>query len=368
MSRSTVSLLALALAALPSSAAHRTRRTCELELSLPDGPAARAWAGVGPATEPRPLADTFVAERAWLLEPLPDAGSAALGARMWEAWGRWLGEAANAGGEAPVARTGLALIALRSERWADAWREVAALAGHPECVAALMPHLLPGAPLDGPADAGGFPAPLPEGVLLRPALPPALESEPSYGIAPRRARVSGFRIGEALLELEVTVEPAGVQVDLRHLGGGPARLAVLLPEPSDQEIRVEYIDWFRQDDRHAPLAVELVPGGEPRTLFGRFLPREPDLPAPPPQDALPRTIELGGLWIEVGPQVQDAALPRAAVEALGRVLGVPAGLCAPLDPPPRGAYAGVILRYSDAAQGELLLRRVASAAEKFLLP
>lgn len=332
-------------------------------LELGAGPAERALASLAAETPASSLRELAGPERGFLVASSPLAAEQI--ARTWEAWGEWLGRAAADPEDAP-ARAGLCLLALRAGRWEDAWRQVERLGAAPSMLAALLPHLAPGVPLEHAAGPGGAPPALPDGVLLRPALPPELPPGGFASTGPRRLLARAFRVGAALLELELALEPSGVQVDVRHLAGGPARLFVELPEPWDAAIRIQYVDWFRQDDPRAPLAVELGPGSEPVTLYGRFLARELPLPAAP-RGELPRTIREGGLWIELDPARCEPGPPRAAALALGRALGVPAGLRAPGDPPPPGPFAGVVLHYASALEGARLLERVASTAEAFLL-
>ena len=331
-------------------------------VELPDGPAAVAWAGVGQETAPAPLGGSWLAERTTRA-----AGGAddPLEVR-WLAWARWLGEEAAAEQADPERRAGLALIALEQHRWDDAWRHLAHLAAHPGHAAGLMPRLLPGAPAGSEALAGGHSAPLPDGVVLQPAPPPAARREGGR-VQTRRATVHGLQIGAAWVDMAVLVEPAGVEVTLTHVGGAAARLAVRLPQPAGQRIGIEYNNWFRQDTVGEPLAVELAPQSEPVVLFGRFVPTDHPLPASP-IGRLPSQLTGGGLWIELGANC-EAIRPRAraAAAALGVLLAIPTGLRDPLDPPPAGAWSGTVLRLADPEGADAVLAAIASAAEAHVL-
>ncbi|MAF64683.1 MAG: hypothetical protein CMJ84_03350 [Planctomycetes bacterium] len=333
-------------------------------VELPDGPAATAWAGVGPATTPAAIGGT------WLDEQARDAGGAGdpLTDR-WLAWARWLkAEAADAGEHPdPQRRTGLALLALEQRRWGDAWRHLARLSAHPGFAAGLMPRLLPGAPADAEILAGGLLAPLADGVVLRPAPPPATERA-GRRIQTRRATVHGLRIGAAWIDMALLVEPAGVEVTLTHVGGAATSLAVRLPQPAGRLIGIEYNDWFRQDTVGDPLAVELTPECDPVVLFGRFVPTDHILPASP-AGRLPAGLDGGGLWIEVGPTC-EALRPRAraAAKALGELLDIPAGLREPIAPPPASPWHGTLVHLADPQQAESVLTAIASAAEAHVLP
>jgi len=340
-------LLAAALLALPG-----LPRPGEVE--LPDGPAARAWAGVGPETVARELSGD------WLERAVAEAAGGAEGLEAeWTAWAAWLAGEAAATEPDPRRRSALALHALRQGRWGSAWRHFEALGATPEWAAAVMPHFLPGAPT-GRARA------LPDGALLRPAVPPASGEAGAWRFETREAWARGVRIGAAEVELRVLVEAAGVELTLRHTGGGPTTFQVLLPEPAGMAIRVEYLDWMRQDTLRQPLPVSLAPGGEPVVLFGRFLPSESRLPATP-AGALPPQLARGGLWLEVEPLSSSEPLARAAATALGRALDVPAGLRRPSDPPSGAPWSGTVVRVPDGAEAGRLLASIAAAAEDYLL-
>lgn len=334
-------------------------------VELPDGPAAVAWAGVGAETEPAPIGGD------WLVERARDAGGTGEPVTdRWLAWASWLAAEAAAGraGEDadPRRRAALALVALEQRRWNDAWHHFARLSAHPELAAGLMPRCLPGVPAGAGVLPGGLPAPLADGVVLRPAPPPPPAGPARLGET-RRAAAHGLRIGTAWVDMAVLVEPAGVEITLTHVGGGPARFAVRLPQPAGRRIGIEYADWFRQDTLGEPLAVELVPGCEPVTLFGRFVPFDRDLPASPGAD-LPAGLKGGGLWIEVGGACEALRLEAgAAAAAVGELLAIPAGLRDPRSVPAAGPFSGTVVHLADPARARSVLAALASAAEAHVL-
>jgi len=328
-------------------------------VALPEGPVARAWAGVGEGTRAIDLGTALLGEAAWLADP-----AAATPERRWSAWARWLGEGARAPRPDPKRRAGLLLLARDQGRWRDAWIHLERLGGTPEWAAAAMPHLVPGVPLGTPAGRGGLPGPLPDGALLRPVPPPALEYPEGGRPVARSVTVEGLRIGEAIVTFVVTVEASGIEVDVTHTGGGPARLRVLLPTPPGQEIRVEYVDWMRQDEVGSPLLLELSPGDEEHSLYGRFVPRREALPATPAGE-LPQQLLRGGLWIECAEGSAAEPESRAAARAFGELLGLRTGISRPGGPSPTPPWSATILRLpSEEAEATRFLGRIASAVEE----
>lgn len=335
----TPPLLLLALAAVAGSPEAP-------RVELPPGPAARAWAGVGPETAPAELA--------------PVAREVLSGAD----WARWAAELAaerDAEDADPARRAALALRARAQGRDEDAWRHLAACGGDPTWVAALLPALLPGVPLELLAQDGarGVVDALPDGVLLSPAPPP-----PVAGEWRREASLAGLRVGGAVLDLTVTVDYDGVQVDLQHRAGEPARVLVQLPEPREFEIRVAYLDWSRLDEP-GPVAVELAPGSEERSVYGRFAARATpwtlELPA-----ELPEGLARGGLVIVHPPDPARRERLAGLDAALAELLGVPCRRVERAHPgPPASAEVQVDLF---EAGWEAKLEGLLSQVERFVLP
>jgi hypothetical protein len=319
-------------------------------LTLPDGPAAKVWAGVGPDTQPAELP--------------PEAR---LGLDPWNqpaTWKRWaelvrLEEQTND----PARRAELCLLAKAHGRASDAWHHYQALGADPTWVAAVTPSLLPGVPAGSPVAPGGRAAPLPDGVLLTPFLPPTSRRG---AVEWRTATVHGLTIGEAVLDLTITVEATGVQVDLAHVSGGAAKVSVLLPEPEGFQIRVEYVDWLRRDNDQirTPITVELKPGEEPRQLYGRVLEQRSHLPTGAARK-LPASLLLGGLVFEVpADDPQRADLARIA-GVIGELLQVETRVDTPGAPRPE--WSCTVFRLPPGHERLERLRYLASAIEAYLL-
>ncbi len=336
-------------------------RAAEQRISLPESSAARAFASVAPDTTPTDLATGLYAEDAWLRAP-----AASEPATVYSRWGTWLAAEAGAIAIDPRSRSGLVLFAAHQRRFEDAWNHFARLSASPEWAAAVLPQLLPGAPAEFGAASGGVPGALPDGVLLAPAPPPPPASDPRGSLRPRSAEVKGVRIGEALVDIRVSIEPSGVQVDLEHVGGGPATVRVLLPEPVGQEIRVEYLDWMRQDGLRAPLVVALSPADEEEhTLWGRFQPRRVPMPALPKAEP-PRAFLRGGLFLSLDTGGELEAEAKAFASALGALFGVPTGVLATGDLPQVDVYEPILVSLPAAPAGRLRLVQLLSSVERHL--
>ncbi len=326
---------------------------------LPASPAARAWASVGPETTPISLSEELLEQNPWLRRPR-DADPEL----VWGRWGEWLG--AERARELTDARerTGLLVLATSEARWSDAWLHFGRLGAAPRWAAAVLPHLFLGLPLDHPIEAGGIPAPLADGVLLTIAPPPAPAGAPRGSFVRRQASFPGLRIGAARVDLRITLEPSGVQVDLQHVGGDAASVRVLLPEPEGSEIRVEYIDWMREDERRAPLKLELLPGSEEHNLFGRFTERRERMPALPGQ-SLPESLKRGGLWIETEGELEPEL--RAFASSLGSLFDLEAGLCSRKVPPPASPWTQTICHVGTGPTARARFMTLVSLAESYAL-
>jgi len=308
---------------------------------LPPGPAAEALARIGPGTVPAELAT--VPPGAW-----DEPGT-------WRAWAELL--AAESRGHDRARRARLAQLALAQERHADAWNHFAACAGSPEVLAALLPRFLP----------GGSPGPRPDGALLAPAMPPASLAPPPPGRIDRRAmRSAPFRVGEAQLSMSVAVEYEGVQIELRHLEGGPCRVRLRIPRDEHFEVGVEHVDWYRQEGRGVAHELALSAEDPERTLFARFEPRAPAWPTHVPE-RLPAGLADGGLWLACAPGDPARALLEEVAASLSSLpLGVRAGVGEPLDE--RGGRPGVRVDLRDARARPRKLAWLAGAVERRLLP
>ena len=285
-------------------------------VELPAGPAGRAFAGVGRET------------RAASLPAGPSTGLDAASWRTTEPWRAWA-DAVRAEAAAPEPdaqrRAALARIALAQNRWDDAWEHFAATGAEPTICAALLPQFLPG--VQAPAGPGGIVGALPNGVLLRPAVPPpaVAAAEVSLGrtwIERREMRLEGLHIGGATLSMRVGLESDGIQVEFEHRGGVAAHVRVVLPELADFEVRVAYVDWMRQDEVGGVLELDIAPGDEPHTLFGRFRPRAISWPTNLPEGS-PRFLQENGLELCFPGTAPDASLFSSASAGMASVLGLP---------------------------------------------
>jgi hypothetical protein len=326
---------------------------------LPDSDAGRAWASVGPETEPISLATELLEAEPWLREP-----QNAEPALVWSRWGQWVAAERERELTDPRERCALLLLASSDQRWSDAWSHFARLGAAPQWAAAALPHLFLGLPIEHPTTAGGQPGPMADGVLLSPAPPPAPPGVPRGSLVLRQSSFPGLRIGAAIVDMRITLEPSGVQVDLTHVGGGPAHVRVLLPEPEGYEIRVEYIDWMREDVRRGPLELELLPGSDQHSLFGRFSERRERLPAMP-RGLLPGSLKRGGLWLEAEGDLELEMRPFAT--HLGVLFGLPTGTCSALNPPPASPWTRTICHVGSSSIGRARFMTLVSLAEAYAL-
>ncbi len=279
---------------------------------FPPGAVADRIAGLAPTVAAPPLVREFGAVD-WL-DPA-----------TFERWRAALATAAGAtkpereaAASVPAARAHLALLALAQGRTDDAWRGFEAAADEPEFAAALLPRFLPGIPIDASVGAGGLAGALPDGVVLTPATPPHTRAVERGRIERRAMRVRGLRVGDAVIGLRVAVEPEGVQIDVEHISGGPARIAVKLPTEPGFALANEYVDWFQVEQRGVAHVVEIRPGDEEHTLYGRFEASE-EVPRFALPTAAPATVALGGIAILPEPGTAG----RARAEALARALAGP---------------------------------------------
>ena len=325
-------------------------------LVLPDGAVARAWALVGPETQPAAL---------------PGEWGPALGPGCWDddrgpkTWDTWVGLVRGASNgsaeERPRARAGLALLAAADAQPQVAWGHVAALAESPRWTATLVPRLLPGVPLDHPLGPGGSVEPLAPGTHLRPLPPPLDPDLPSWAMGAGVATFGGLLVGEARLDLMVEVQPAGVEVALTHRGGPAARVITALPRVRGAALRTEYLDFVRQDDLHGARDLVVAPTDEePRVLYGRLVQSDNDLPAAPASQApLPRALTEAGLRLVPAPDAPDC---EPVAGALRELLGLPAELGSA-----EGAGRATVVRVPAGEAGRAVLRTLRANVEARLL-
>jgi len=288
-------------------------------LRVDPGPLAAALGAVAEVVEPPALA----------IAPWPRApDGAAFAPEEWRAadWQRLgaLYKAASAEPAAAAIRAELALAALASGRTEDAWRHGAKLP--PSGLAAILPHFLPGAA--AAAGPGGVARALPEGVVLRPALPPPT----GQGGSPERARVElvGFEIADATVAVVVTVEGDGVELEFRHLGGPPVSFSAVVPCPPRLVMTVEYADWERQEGVGLARPLRLEPGSAPLRLWGRFERRRPAWPGHLPHP-LPAQLAAYGLAFHL-PEGSDWEAGHGLAglaQLIGRTTGLPVSQAGP---------------------------------------
>ncbi|MCY2960880.1 MAG: hypothetical protein NTY35_12010 [Planctomycetota bacterium] len=281
----------------------------------------------------------------------------------FERWRAALSEARD--GDTRPARARLALLALRQDRAAEAWKHLELAGADATLLAALLPRFLPGIADDAPVGAGGLAGPLPDGAVLRPCTPPRTRPVERGRIERRAMRVRGLRVGEAVLGLRVAVEPEGVQIDIEHISGGAARVAVRLPTEPGFALANEYVDWFQAEQRGVAHVVEIRPGDEEHTLYGRFEPSEsaPEFVLPP---AAPAALGLGGLAIRPEPGPEG----RSRAEALARALsGAPLNLDARVldDRAQAPGWQSITLDLSDPRTSSAKVAALCGAVERFTL-
>lgn len=228
----------------------------------------------------------------------------------WSAWSADLAAARAAAAPEPEHEARLALFALEQARWEQAWQHFARCGGDPELLAGLLPRFLPGADAAAPLGPDGFAGALPDGVELRPALPPARGGAPPGRIERREMKLAALHVGKATLALRVALEYDGVVVELAHVAGEGCTVGVVLPCEAGYVFANEYIDWYAQETHGSALRVELKPGDEPHTLYGRLEPRPIRGPEHVPAK-LPELVRRQGLVLELLPGDAEAALLAA---------------------------------------------------------
>ncbi len=322
-------------------------------IELPEGPAKSVWSGVTAGTEPAAIP----AEWSVLLGVEPWAKP-----ETWRLWARVLGQEARASAPDPARRAALAMLAARQGRSDAAWAHFTAIGASSQWAAAAMPGLLPG--VTQPAGPGGLPRALPADALLEPCLPPASIDPETGSIVWTRVAARNIEIGGAKIALVLALEPSGLEIDVEHLSGPPVRLFVRMPAPPGFAITIEYVDWIRQETHGEPLEVNLVPGGEPIALWGRFEEQSEDLPAIRP-GPLPAQVREGGLWLVLGEKdSRDAALEEFA-RLSAELLAVEVRIVERA-PDVAEAWTGTVLRVPRERRAAWLAR-LAGALEAYLL-
>jgi hypothetical protein len=328
-------------------------------IDLPPGRTAAAVAKIASSQTPKPPpADLGRAGQ------VPAVPRGPWSASTWESFGTAIAAENAAPGNAER-RARLALLALEQRRFEDAWNHLAATSADPAWTAAILPRFIPGVPAGTNVRDGGRATPLPDGVVLAPSLPPASAGAVRGRIDRRAMSLSDLEIGAARVTLRVAVEAEGVQIDVKHVSGGTAKLAIVIPEPREIPFGNEYVDWYRQDDMHVAHAIVVKPGDEEHTLYGRFEPRDRILPMTMPA-RVPAQLEQGKLWLVIADSDPDRALVAAVATALTSTkLGFE---CKAIDPRAKAEdWSGTRVDLTRQSEREEKLVWLASAIERFAL-
>jgi len=280
-----------------------------------------------------------------------------------EGWSGWL-EALGALGALPAepseagraAHARLCDFALRQQRYERAWSHLVAIRGEPGLFAGLLPRFLPG--VEGAASR------LADGVTLRPALPPLTGQGLPGRVERREMRLDELAIGAARVRLAVRVEYEGVLVELTHLAGPRCSVRVEIPPDPDYAFGQEYLDWYPLEQLGAAQLVELEPGSDTRTLYGRFEPRAQDFPRRLPT-ALPQLVRDEGLALELLPGDPSRGLFEGLAAALGRA---PLSIDACLFERGQARPGGIHIDFTQPASQPRRLALLAEAIETFVRP
>ncbi len=322
-------------------------------LALPEGRVAEALAALAPAAAPRALEFVWPAwsdrsEAGWGGEP------------AWRRWVELLRAESAASRASPVRRAELAVLARLQGRDGDAWEHLLACVDEPGLVATLLPLFSPGVPVEELGQTG----PLPEGVLLTPALPPADEARAGLRfLAGTRIECLEFAVGAARLALRVSVDRDGLEVHLRHLGGGPTRVRVLPPLPRGIDPGLVFADWEKRPGHTGPVEFALDAEAPEHSLWLTFHP--PDERWPSPRVEMLQPPAPGREIVLVSPRGDELHLARFA-EALEELLGVSAAARA-AGFRPAGALEPLVLQLGDGPSAERKLVEYVGLSEAFAL-
>jgi len=277
-------------------------------------------------------------------------------------WRRWVELVrAEAAARIPDAarRAELAALARIQGRDGDAWAHLLACASDPPTVAALFPLFLPGVPLE----LVGSSAPWPEGLLLRPALPPADDPRAPLRVLSGRAfEQRSVAVSGARFTLRVEVDRDGTGVYLTHLEGEPARVRVVAPVPQGIDPGLLFADWEKLDRNDEPVEFSLGGDAPEHSLWLTFHPPGARWPTP-------RSEALSALRPERGlvlltPRTGDPLLARFA-EALAELFGIPARVASEIPRAP--GLEPLVMNLEEAQGGERKLVSLIGLAESFAL-
>jgi hypothetical protein len=299
----------------PAESSGKPRSAPSVPLELPDSAAARAYAASPPGWDKYFSLDSTVDQLRTIL------GAKHAGwtqANTWAVWSQALRLAARPNESNVSNRAMLAELALGQSRWDDAWSHFIACDPAKDCMSALLPRFIPGVTSGYKATDGPLPEPLPDGIVLHPSLPPPSEHAAAGRIDARAMKVNGFVVGKTTLAMRVAVEAEGVQIDVEHRSGETAHISIVIPEPKDWSIGDEYVDWAVQPTHHQPLAIEVKPGDEPHTIYGRFQPRGLSHPTHPSAQ-VPAQLEGGIVWLLVPSDQENSDLYTSIAKSLGQL-------------------------------------------------
>jgi hypothetical protein len=180
------------------------------------------------------------------------------------------------------------------------------------------------------------------------------------GIDRRSMEIDGLVVGAATIALKVSVEIEGVQIDVRHLSGGPVKLAVAIPRDPRFDFSDEYVDWYRAEVKGVAHELSIQPGDAEHTLYARFEPRAPEWPTLLPE-GVPAQIVTGGLRFVLPADADDRDRLRGVAASLaGGPLRIPVswGDETPAD------FLGVTIDLTDPAIRPRKLAWIAAAVER----
>lgn len=322
-------------------------------VSLPPGPVATVLATLEADVAPLPLGEPWPA---W-----SDRSAAGWGGeRAWRRWVELVRAEARASVPSPARRAELAVLARLQGRDGDGWAHFLACAPEPGRLVTLLALFSPGVP----QESAGRTDPLPDGVVLRPALPPS--EDPRAGLrhlAGLKIERREFLVGAARCSLSVSVDRDGLEVALRHLAGGPARVRVVAPVPRGIDPGLLFADWEKRPGEHGPLEFLLDSEANEHSLWLTFHP--PDERWPSPRiETLTRPAPGRELRV-VSPRGDEPHL-RAFAEALGELLETPATLQA-RDAAPAQGLEPLTLRFDGGPADERKWTELIGMAEALLL-